>query len=282
MQKRKGEEGEVVVAEVVEGQEINGQMVNDVNDLTNVADVSELMNVVDSNEKHTKKKQKKPVPELSIEHLTKTFDSGSITANKDVSFQVQPGEFFALLGHNGAGKTTLIRQILGILPMTSGDIKVKTEETMDSHPTSSALKSIKTDRHFVHDRIAFCPQDNPFWPKFTLRNHLRLFGELGMGGVGNAENTRMVGTDGGNRARGDGGSGGSAATRNATTRAPLIATQAAMQEERDALDALIIKTAQQMGLGHVLDTPCKNLSGGQKQRAWVWRNLDVIIWRWMQ
>jgi len=41
---------------------------------------------------------------------------------KDVSFKIRPGEFTGLIGPNGAGKTTLLRVILGLQPVTSGEV----------------------------------------------------------------------------------------------------------------------------------------------------------------
>src|SRR5690606_36175418 len=46
-------------------------------------------------------------PIISIEQLTKTYDSG-LKALDTLSLDIQAGEIFALLGPNGAGKTTLI------------------------------------------------------------------------------------------------------------------------------------------------------------------------------
>ena len=41
---------------------------------------------------------------------------------EDVSFSIHPGEFTGLIGPNGAGKTTLLRVILGLQPVTSGQV----------------------------------------------------------------------------------------------------------------------------------------------------------------
>lgn len=55
---------------------------------------------------------------LKVEHLTKKF--GDFTAVNDMTFEVQKGEIFGLLGENGAGKTTTLRMLATMLKPTSG------------------------------------------------------------------------------------------------------------------------------------------------------------------
>jgi ABC-2 type transport system ATP-binding protein len=55
---------------------------------------------------------------IDISHITKRF--GRLTVMDDVSYQVQRGSVFALLGENGAGKTTTIRMLLGLCEPDSG------------------------------------------------------------------------------------------------------------------------------------------------------------------
>jgi ABC-2 type transport system ATP-binding protein len=59
---------------------------------------------------------------VEVEHLTVRF--GDFEAVRDISFAVDAGEIFGFLGANGAGKTTTIRVLCGILPPTSGTIRV--------------------------------------------------------------------------------------------------------------------------------------------------------------
>lgn len=64
---------------------------------------------------------------IRVEQLTKTFPmpgGGSLTAVRDLSFTVEPGEIYGLLGPNGAGKTTTLRMILGLLQPTSGQASI--------------------------------------------------------------------------------------------------------------------------------------------------------------
>ncbi|NLU35649.1 MAG: ATP-binding cassette domain-containing protein [Clostridiales bacterium] len=55
---------------------------------------------------------------LTVNNLTKRF--GDLTAVDQVSFHVNEGEIFGLLGENGAGKTTTLRMLATMLQPTSG------------------------------------------------------------------------------------------------------------------------------------------------------------------
>ena len=59
-------------------------------------------------------------PLLAATELTKAF--GGLTAVKDLSFTVDPGEVLGVIGPNGAGKTTLFNLICGFLFPTAGSI----------------------------------------------------------------------------------------------------------------------------------------------------------------
>jgi len=60
---------------------------------------------------------------LSISNLRKTYSNG-FEALKDISLEVQAGDFFALLGPNGAGKSTCIGIISSLVNKSSGKVKV--------------------------------------------------------------------------------------------------------------------------------------------------------------
>lgn len=103
-------------------------------------------------------------PTLTISDLTKRF--GEVAALTGVSLSVAPGERVALLGHNGAGKSTLMKIILGLIPMTSGQVSI-----YDAPPGSSAARSA----------VAYLPENAAFHPALTgleqIRHYLRLRGE---------------------------------------------------------------------------------------------------------
>ncbi|MDB5355991.1 MAG: transporter related [Phycisphaerales bacterium] len=57
---------------------------------------------------------------LSVENISRSF--GGLTALKDFSFALRPGELVALIGPNGAGKTTAFNVVTGVYPPSSGQI----------------------------------------------------------------------------------------------------------------------------------------------------------------
>ena len=61
-------------------------------------------------------------PSVSVRNLTKSFGERKVV--DDLSFDVQKGEVFALLGHNGAGKSTTIDLILGLKAPDGGSAKI--------------------------------------------------------------------------------------------------------------------------------------------------------------
>lgn len=59
---------------------------------------------------------------LSVHHLSKNF--GAKQALHNVSFDIQKGEIFSLIGPNSSGKTTIVKSILGLLTLDQGTITV--------------------------------------------------------------------------------------------------------------------------------------------------------------
>lgn len=69
---------------------------------------------------------------LSCRDITKKYKNVTVVDN--LSFQVEEGEVFALLGSNGAGKTTTIKMILGLIQKDSGEIEKKEGLTIGYSP----------------------------------------------------------------------------------------------------------------------------------------------------
>lgn len=77
---------------------------------------------------------------LKIEGLCKSF--AGLKAVADVSFSLRTGEILGLIGPNGSGKTTLINVVTGLLPATSGSVRVDDVETTKRPPHRVARAGI--------------------------------------------------------------------------------------------------------------------------------------------
>lgn len=87
---------------------------------------------------------------IEVSHLKKRY--GSLLAVDDLSFSVEKGEVFGLLGPNGSGKTTAINCMLSLLSYESGDIKIFGKEMRPD------AYDIKKDIGVVMQNVAIFPE----------------------------------------------------------------------------------------------------------------------------
>ena len=67
---------------------------------------------------------------IEVKHLTKRF--GAITALDDISFQVDSGSIFGLVGSNGAGKSTFLRTAAGVYRPDAGSVLIDGGEPFEN------------------------------------------------------------------------------------------------------------------------------------------------------
>lgn len=61
---------------------------------------------------------------VTLQHITKTYDKGKVLAVDDISFEVEEGELFGLIGPDGAGKTSIFRILTTLLLADKGQASV--------------------------------------------------------------------------------------------------------------------------------------------------------------
>jgi branched-chain amino acid transport system ATP-binding protein len=79
-------------------------------------------------------------PLLRVGNVTLRF--GGVTALDDVSFEVLPGELFAVIGPNGAGKTSIFNCLNGVYHPQAGSIELAGENLLGKSPTALASMGI--------------------------------------------------------------------------------------------------------------------------------------------
>ena len=57
---------------------------------------------------------------VTLKNISKTYDNGKVKAVNDVSFEVEQGELFGLIGPDGAGKTSIFRILTTVLLADKG------------------------------------------------------------------------------------------------------------------------------------------------------------------
>src|SRR5213075_2822955 len=112
---------------------------------------------------------------IEVKSLTKNY--GTITAIRDVSFSVAPGEIVGFLGPNGAGKSTTMRILACFMPASGGTAKVAGydvfQQSMD-----------------VRRRIGYLPESVPLYTDLRVAPYLEFVAEAK--GVPRATRKRRV------------------------------------------------------------------------------------------
>ena len=94
---------------------------------------------------------------IEVSSLTKKY--GSTVAVNDVSFKLESGHVYGLIGTNGAGKSTLLNMLTGCLSPTSGEISIFGD---DIYEHAMAAKR----------RVGYLPEIPPLYPEMTVFEYL--------------------------------------------------------------------------------------------------------------
>jgi ABC-2 type transport system ATP-binding protein len=97
---------------------------------------------------------------VEVHDLVRKF--GDFTAVDRINFEVRRGEIFGLLGPNGAGKTTTFRMLCGLLPATSGVLRV-------------AGRDLRFSRASARQRIGYVAQKFSLYAQLTVMENLEFF-----------------------------------------------------------------------------------------------------------
>ena len=97
---------------------------------------------------------------VELQHVRKAYDTKIAVA--DLSFSIEPGSMFGLLGPNGSGKTSSIRMMIGITVPDSGTVK------LFGQPFHRDLLN----------RVGYLPEERGLYKKMRVMDQLIFLGEL--------------------------------------------------------------------------------------------------------
>ncbi|MBP9799631.1 MAG: ABC transporter ATP-binding protein [Sterolibacterium sp.] len=101
---------------------------------------------------------------ISVRQGRKYF--GDIQAVDGVDLDIQAGEIFGLIGHNGAGKSTLFKMLLGLLPVTSGEIHIHGQAV-----TGAGFREVRR-------QIGYLPENVVLYDNLSGLETLHFFADL--------------------------------------------------------------------------------------------------------
>jgi phospholipid/cholesterol/gamma-HCH transport system ATP-binding protein len=102
-------------------------------------------------------------PRIAVQDLTMAY--GSVVIQRDVTFSIQPGEIFIIMGGSGCGKSTLLRCLMGLLRPATGEVFYDGERFWAA---SSA------DRKRMMRRCGVLYQSGALWSSMTLAENVAL------------------------------------------------------------------------------------------------------------
>ncbi len=92
---------------------------------------------------------------IEFKNVSKTYFDSDTVVLKNVSFEIEEGKFYTLLGASGSGKSTILNIIAGLLDATEGDVILDGKRIND-------LPSNKRNVHTIFQSYALFPNMNVY------------------------------------------------------------------------------------------------------------------------
>ena len=104
-----------------------------------------------------------PEPRITINDLTMAY--GSFVIQRDLTFSIQPGEIFIIMGGSGCGKSTLLRHLIGLLRPAKGEVL---------YDGQNFWAAIPEGREHMMRRFGVLYQSGALWSSMTLAENVAL------------------------------------------------------------------------------------------------------------
>src|SRR5215831_18724246 len=104
-----------------------------------------------------------PEPRMTIHDLTMAY--GSFVIQRDLTFSIQPGGIFIIMGGSGCGKSTLLRHLIGLLSPAHGEVL---------YDGQSFWAATLEEREYMKRRFGVLYQSGALWSSMTLAENVAL------------------------------------------------------------------------------------------------------------
>ena len=121
------------------------------------------------------KSYKSPKSIIAFENISLSYGNNLILDN--ISFKINEGEIFGMLGPNGVGKSTIFNLITGLIKPNSGKIKIHNNDVLD-YPIYLRTKKFK---------VGYVPQYGGYFGDLTLYQNLKAIAEIVIDNKNNEE-----------------------------------------------------------------------------------------------
>jgi len=103
------------------------------------------------------------IPRITIQNMTMAY--GNFVIQRNLDFNIQPGEIFIIMGGSGCGKSTLLRHLIGLLRPALGDVL---------YDGGSFWHASPQDREHLMRRFGVLYQSGALWSSMTLAENVAL------------------------------------------------------------------------------------------------------------
>src|SRR6187431_1596442 len=105
------------------------------------------------------------MPAVTLKNISKTYEGGKLKAVNDISFDVEQGELFGLIGPDGAGKTSIFRILTTVLLPDKGQATV------------GGLDVVKEYRA-IRNKVGYMPGKFSLYQDLTVAENLKFFATI--------------------------------------------------------------------------------------------------------
>lgn len=139
------------------------------------------------------------MPLISVENLTLSYENKDVV--KNISFEIEKGDYIAVVGENGSGKTTLIKALAGLKEISSGSVISKVKKNERGYLPQKTVADINFPAIVNEVVLSGCIGEKKIFSFYNKTDHLRAKESMIKMGIENIKNKAYRELSGGQKQR---------------------------------------------------------------------------------